>query len=484
MAIQLFLVFGALLAILWLIGRKQQQLTFSILSAGFIIKIIAGILFLNIYTHHYGNGTLSADAEQFMREGKVLNEVYDQSKGDYFRLLFGFTDIRELGHKYLKATHHWDTNSQLLFNDNRNLMRVHSLIYFISKGSLYVHMVIFSFISLLSIFLITNALKRYIHIKERYLFFILLLIPSVLFWSSSVLKEPILFLGIGLFLYGISGAQSWKSKFPYLLSGIALVLMFKPYILLCLLPAVYIAWSYKKLALKGFLLQLISLILIFITLVTTTPQGSKLTHKLSRKQFDFMNISQGGMHLLGDSCFYYVAPEDVKSVKVEGDTALLSTNLYVEQFDYSYNYAPKTIELNRQKKYRIFFHRERSKSYISVTPIKDNPIQLILNIPESIINVLFRPFITDSGSWLILPAVIETLLIWIFIFSGLRFAKRTNKTERTLIVGLITFILLLSVLIGWVTPVLGAINRYRIPVIMALVIVGLILWSKRKKIEV
>ncbi len=484
MTLQLILVFGVLLLFLWLIGRKQQYLTFPILSIGFAIKIIAGIIFLNIYTHHYGNGTLSADAEQFLREGKVLNEVYYQSKVDYFRLLFGFNDLRELGHKYLEATHHWDTNSQLLFNDNRNLMRVHSVLYFISRGSIYVHLFILSFISLLSIILFTKAFENRIAVRQRLLFFVLLLIPSVLFWSSSILKEPLLFLGVALLIYGLLHPSKSRSRVFNIMIGIALILMFKPYVLISILPAVFFAWIYQKFSFKALLLALSGCFVIFIGFLSLTNPGAKLTHKLSRKQFDFMNISQGGMHLLGEDCFYYVSPDKMQLVSIQEDSALVNMNLDVQQFDYSYKYAPKNIQLKQGSKYQIFFNRERSKSYIPVTPIKDDPVQLLQNIPEALVNVLFRPFITDSGSWLVIPAIAETLLIWIFVVSGMRFIRQTNEKERVLLIGLISFILLLSILIGWVTPVLGAINRYRIPAILALVLVGIILWSKRKKTAV
>ena len=129
----------------------------------------------------------------------------------------------------------------------------------------------------------------------------------------------------------------------------------------------------------------------------------------------------------------------------------------------------------------MFFACDLSQSYIHVTQIKDSPIQLLKNIPEALVNVLFRPFITDSGSWLIFPAIIETIAIWILLFLGLRYLKYCSKEQKGILIGIVTFVILLSLLIGWVTPVLGAINRYRIPVMLGLVLMGYILWSNKKR---
>lgn len=480
MSFTLISIIGLLAVLIFFISRSKGSLPFMTLFAGFIIKIIAGVIFLEIYTHHYGTGTLSADANKFIDESRVLNEVYAKSKGDYFRLLFGFSDLRELGHQYLEETHHWDTNSQLLLNDNRNLMRVHSVIYFVSKGDIQIHLIIFAFISLLSVILLTSAFEQYIPVTKNLLFYGLLFIPSVLFWSSSILKEPLLFLGMAMFLFGVMKHHNIVKRALLILGGSAIILGFKPYILFCLTPAVLVAWLYKKLTLKWFAVQLLALISISIVLLTDTTSGSAITHKLSRKQFDFLNISQGGMHLLGDNSFYYVSPDKADHVVIENDTATIITDLTAEQFDYSYKYAPKAIELKKNDRYPVFFACDPSQSYIHVTQIKDSPIQLLKNIPEALVNVLFRPFITDSGSWLIFPAIIETIAIWILLFLGLRYLKYCSKEQKGILIGIVTFVILLSLLIGWVTPVLGAINRYRIPVMLGLVLMGYILWSNKK----
>jgi hypothetical protein len=47
--------------------------------------------------------------------------------------------------------------------------------------------------------------------------------------------------------------------------------------------------------------------------------------------------------------------------------------------------------------------------------------------------------------------------------------------EKEIILGLLLFAIGLTLLIGWTTPVLGAITRYRFPAQMAIVLIGLII---------
>lgn len=482
MNLQLILTFTAILALIWLISRRTKELSFGVLVIGFVLHIAAGWAFISIYSSHYGQGTLSADAEQFMNESKQLNSVFYQDKTDYFRLLLGGGEDRELIDKYLKDSRHWETVSQLVFNDNRNLLRVHSLIHFFSGGLVYIHLLVFLFISLLSKIVLSSALKQIIALKQTWIFLGIVILPSVLFWSSTVLKEPLLFLGIALFLHGVlrSDLHLYK-RITEVLFGIILVLFFKPYIILCLIPSFLVAYLYRKLKTKVFLIS--SFIAVVVVLLTyfLSPLGDSIASKMGRKQFDFVNISQGGVHLQNGEQHYYVSPDQMNMIEYDGDTVTIKETISVKQFDYFYNYTPKSIVLHKDEQYLKFFDNPRSESYLELRPIGKDKVRLFQNIPISLINVLLRPVPWDPGSWLKYPAVIETWLMVIALIIGIRAAKNMTKEQRSLIIGIVVFTFILSILIGLVTPVLGAINRYRIPIYLALGMVIILLWSIRKK---
>ena len=121
------------------------------MSIAFLFKVAAGFCFLYIYTEHYGEGALSEDANQFMNESKILNNVFYDSPSNYFKFLFGINDTNELVQQYLQNTDHWDMGAQAIINDNRNILRVHSLIHFFSFNYVSIHILIMCFISLFGI---------------------------------------------------------------------------------------------------------------------------------------------------------------------------------------------------------------------------------------------------------------------------------------------------------------------------------------------
>ena len=172
-------------------------------SLGFVVKMGAGFYFLYVYTTIYGNGALSADAGAFMEESLILHDVFWTSPFDYIKLLIGWDSNDILMFKYLSETSHWDPGSQAILSDNRNILRVHSLIHFISFNRVNIHLLIMCSISLVGVKQLYLAIKDHTRIKNFYVYLILLVFPSVLFWTSSILKEPLMFLGLALFVRGV-----------------------------------------------------------------------------------------------------------------------------------------------------------------------------------------------------------------------------------------------------------------------------------------
>src|SRR6185295_14228476 len=95
------------------------------------------------------------------------------------------------------------------------------------------------------------------------------LFPSVLFWSSTVLKEGIIFLGLGLLLYhsqcGLRSTYQVKNVLGLLLGALILVFI-KIYVLIALFPAfmanLWIACSsHKHIVFKYMVSYFLSLLL-------------------------------------------------------------------------------------------------------------------------------------------------------------------------------------------------------------------------------
>lgn len=476
------ILFGLILLLLYWIAKRDEQISFLQLLIAYGIKISTALIFIFIYTNHYGNGTLSADASDFLFESEIMNKIFQNSPGDYFKLFFGFDEIGELSKIYLSDTHHWDSNSQLLFNDNRNLMRFHSLIYFVSDGWIFIHIALSSLVSLIAFYLIARSFNHWFKLNFVPFFFFILCLPSVLFWSSTILKEPFLFLGIGLVLYSFLDIHPKWKRLSLFLIGTLFLLAFKPYILFCMLPGIVFYWVVAKKEWIGSGIFLSGSAVLFVVTILFTPIGQSITEKLTRKQFDFLNISQGGSHLIGNNCFLYIEPSQSEKLQVDNEKeATILEDVIARKFDYQYKTAPKDTLLSKGAVYAVIISRDPSNSFIPVREIEDKPSRLLGNIPEALMNVILRPFLWDSGSLLLIPAAIESLVLILAFAFGLRYWKRLTSKERKLFIAVWIFILALALLIGWVTPVHGAINRYRTPIYLAIGVLTYFLYSKRKK---
>ena len=85
-----------------------------VMQIGFSIKVLIGIVFIFIYTHPDTNNSVPSDTMRFMKESKILNNVFYESSKDYFTLLFGFSENKRLISKYLSETFLWDAGSYTL----------------------------------------------------------------------------------------------------------------------------------------------------------------------------------------------------------------------------------------------------------------------------------------------------------------------------------------------------------------------------------
>ena len=127
-----------------------------------------------------------------MYESEILHNVFKDSPINYFKFLFGLEN-REMIHHYLSATHHWDAGFGTLINDSQNVIRVHSLIHFFSFGYVTIHIMVVAFFSLLASKFLFRTFRDYIQLPGNLLFWIFVLTPSILFWTSGILKEPFMF---------------------------------------------------------------------------------------------------------------------------------------------------------------------------------------------------------------------------------------------------------------------------------------------------
>lgn len=448
------------------------------------LKLLAGGVFLWIYSEYYGGGALTADPEAFMRESKLLHDVAGKSVGDYLIFLFGGESQAMVNH-YLADTTHWNTGDLTLINDSKNVIRINSLIYFISGGKVFVHIVVFTFFSLLGFREVYQTFFQRVQLSNRVFWYLLIGVPSLIFWTGSMLKEPLMLLGVCLLLRAWFGELKLLSRSWRIVVGGVLLLSFKPYVLLCLVPAFIFWWVCSKWMRGRIALTFLVFSGLTVAGVVLLPkQTDKAVFMLTRKQFDFINVGQGGLHAYADTCFYFFRPDQFRYLRIdaEKEEVFLKQPLQAKKVTAGKALPFKDVYLQPNKKsWLLYFSSNGCASFIPVTPIDNSGAQLLKNIPEAFVNAAFRPFFGDPGRTPKIFAVIETLLLFgalLFAFTFLRHASTQTKVD---VAALLLFAVLLLLLIGWITPVLGAIVRYRIPAYLAIFLAIVLLYHPKKK---
>ena len=148
----------------------------------------------------------------------------------------------------------------------------------------------------------------------------------------------------------------------------------------------------------------------------------------------------------------------------------------------------KSLDLLNMLKYKQkdFIHEakiEKAGSYIELGELDNTLYSFLKNSPKGIINVLFRPHLLDSRSPIVLLAALENLIFILLIFLTVFFFKKPHDQQKPILYFSISFVLLLALLIGLVVPVLGAIVRYKVPMLPFYAIIFLILIDKEKLIK-
>lgn len=463
------------------------------LPLAFLIKSLAGVFFIYIYTYYYGVGFLVFDSKIYISDAKILNDVCFDSPINYLKFLTGIGESDELVLHYLKSTEKWSSSEAFISNDAKNLVRINSVIHFFSFNNIYVHFLIFNLICIQGIRYIYLFFKEMVWTKSRFFFFALILLPSLLFWGSGVLKEPILLFGIGLFLHAISNyeQQGWK-KWLYISLSLFILVNVKAYIILSfIVPFLFCFLAFKVLKAYRLRYTYLTLVLVmFSGVFIFYKQTGQLVAFISNKQFDFNNVGKGGVYFIEDNSPYVYCIQGAEKDKMAYDGTMMTVKepLKASYFNRKRKDELKEITLYPKagKVYEFRFNFKQSDSYIKPELIGNSGIQLIKNIPQALGNAIFRPLIQDPGKKFKYFAFTETCLLFGFLLFALIRRRKVLRNELILISSLVQFFITLALIIGWTTPILGALVRYRVPIYLSLLIIGFMIlnpppsWKKKE----
>ena len=280
----------AVLTVYWV--SKSSFFTFGTLAKKYsylalFLKLSSGVALWLIYTYYYTD-RINSDIFKYFDDAVHL---FDSTQNNWLlriKIITGFQNDATIS-AIIADTNFWDSSSELLFNDNRTMIRIHMALLHFSGGLYLFHLFIFSFLSFIGYTALFQFFRKFSHLPHFILFLCCCCIPSLLFWASAPLKESITIFGLGLFLLGSQHVErnrlSTKSYFLTAL-GLFTLISIKLYILFALLPGLWFWVSSKGKSKRAIWLKFIWVhTLLFVGLFS-----NQVIDTLSQKQQEFKKL--------------------------------------------------------------------------------------------------------------------------------------------------------------------------------------------------
>ena len=449
----------------------------------FFLKIVCATVVWKVFLKFYP----TTDSSKFLFESEILYKAFFEHTSAFLKLFFGFGDGTETKAITDQLIVWNKTEGSFLIVDTRTMIRLYVVLRFFSLGYFYVQAIIMCFFSFVGLSYFYKTFYSYFQHYPVVLIIACFLFPSVVFWTSTVLKEGVLFLGIGLMLYhcqcGLRKNYSLKNGAGFVL-GATFLIVIKFYIFLAMLPALlanfWIANSnHTKVVLK-YSLSCIFFVVLLMSSRFISP-SLDIAKVLETKQTDFENVARGGMVIYHDTCLVYL-DYDVREERLD----LVAPNTYKLKKGYryaSFKYGrPDTvwIDASDTNKFTGYFMMVPARSRFPIQKIKPDMLDVFKHAPMAFLTGFIMPPLFGMNKAFSDFILAENLLLILCLL--LAFIFRKKQIPLAVVLFCVSFIIILFALIGLTTPVLGALVRYRIPGIPFLIIViGLLVDEKKIK---
>lgn len=91
-----------------------------------------------------------------------------------------------------------------------------------------------------------------------------------------------------------------------------------------------------------------------------------------------------------------------------------------------------------------------------------DPVSFLKNSPRALFSGLFRPLLWETSAIIqVLPAVENTMVLFLFMAACFRCKSYISSPHRTLLLAATVYVVLLSVLLTFSAPNFGTLSRYR-----------------------
>nr|WP_230391948.1 hypothetical protein [Pontibacter sp. FD36] len=371
-----------------------------------LLKLACGLLIgvLSFYVFDKGDTQL-----YYKRALMITDLAHEQGIGSYLHYLFsndpGGTPLEGLQKPFYESA--W------------NMPRLLSVPMLLTNDNYYLSSLYLSLFSFAGLWFFVNALARYFPTTAIPAVVAFLVFPSVVYWSSGVLKESVLMGGMGLLL----------GSSLYLLFG---KLKRKPilYLLLTVL-GLYLVWLVKY----------------FVAVALALTVALALLLKLI-----FYNPKLAHIHWLMKGLALLVLFSGIAWLGTQ-----LNPNLNLE-----------TIPYVVYGNYQVSLLASQGKPRIDFPFLEPTYLSFALHSQLAFIGMLFRPFIWEVYNVRTFAAALENTLLLVLAFGFVRDlfeAGRVKWRYGYLLTAMLVYVFVMGVLLAYSMPNLGTLNRYRVVVL-------------------
>lgn len=459
------------------------------IQGAFVLKVLSGVFLYLIYTRYYTDRS-TADIFKYFDDSAILFNAAFENPGDFLRMITGVgNDSTYFNDTYYSVMNHWNRSYGVaMSNDTHSIIRFNALARFFSLGYYNVHSVILNFLSLIGLSGILIFLKRLVPNHSRMLFLVVFLLPGVMFWGSGVLKEGLLFFGLGMLLYSFTRFISEDGKLQeggYWWGGVLVTAMFflttvKPYALLGIFPGI-LALRLNQLFRPGGWKTVIGVYVGGVILVAVGQLvGINALQKLVDKQTDFIALAEGGTYIetaSQDTLYipsYYYGTLELNEQKSSG---IVTSPVNAVNYRVKDSENPDSLLLASSSEFTVLLDYGNAGSRIEIAKLEPSIFSFIKTAPMAFVNGLMRPFPWNVRSPFMLLALMENLALVVLLALMIFKFSSVNTNWQYCLVAMF-FALIIILLTGWVTPVVGAIVRYKVPALPFLCAAFLALTNK------
>ena len=497
-----FLYMSAFLFILRKLKLNSYRvINHNILCVIFVLKILIGISLNIIYSEYYQDRKTS-DIYKYFDDSKFIHHSLKNNPLHFIQLITGINDNNPQLAIYTDSTLHWKQQSQefsnftqtsnVTFSNHRTITKFNAIMRIFSFGNINTHVLIMSFISLIGCLLIFKSFYQFIPSNNLKIYLVIIfLTPSIIIWSSGILKEGLLFFAFGLYFNSLFNlSKNYNRNAAILLFSFFLIFTLKYYLFIIIIPLTLLYLIPSKTNINTIAKYVVFLFFIASLFNFSENFNIQVNQMLSSKRTEQVRVAVGGYYCLqfnnknSSRLVRFISPlKEISKIDYKSNINSKSTffklkpGLQYQVFNSDLN--NDTLLTNSEFKYYFLDSFEKAGSYYPLPIIGKTSTNFIKSIFNAISNVFFKPFNFFEGSLLLTLASFENLLFFIFILFLLIKRKIQIANLNVLLFNLL-FIFMLYTVIGLTIPVLGGLVRYKILGFLLLLISLLMIFVKKR----